>query len=135
MATMVFIHVLVILSLSLNLGAWTFKSSHSSLLDYLFFDLFYDHAMPNIRLVALGETRDHIEMHLSFIEKLLYISPLCPNFGFNPITLLVLLIHMVVHMVNGLFHSFHLGIHPLKHILNVHNFIEGFSPIFSQFIE
>ena len=131
---MVFIHVLVILSLSLNLGAWTFKSSHSSLLDYLFFDLFYDRAIPNIRLVSLVETRDHIEMHLYFIEKMLYISPLCPNFGFNPITLLVLLIHMVVHMVNGLFHSFHLGIHPLQH-LNVHNFIEGFSPVHSQFRE
>ena len=132
---MVFIHVLVILSLSLNLGAWTFKYSHSSLLDYLFFNLFYDHAMPNIRLVSLGETRDHIEMHLYFIENLLYLFPLCPIFGFKPITLLVLLLHMVAHMVNGLFHSFHLGIHPLQHLLNVHNFIEVFSPIHSQFRE
>ena len=44
------------MSLSLNLGAWTFKSLHSSLLDYLFFDFFYDRTMPNIRLVVLGET-------------------------------------------------------------------------------
>ena len=129
MATMVFIHVLVILSLSLNLGAWTFKSSHSSLLDYLFFDFFYDCAIPKIRLVSLDETRDHIEMHLSFIENMLYLFPLCPNFGFKPITLLVLLLHMVVHMVNGLFHSFHLGIHHLQHLLNVHNFTECFSLI------
>ena len=91
--------------------------------------------MPNIRLVSLGDTRDHIEMNLSFIEKLLYIFPMCTNFGFKPITLLVLLLHMVVHMVNGLFHFFHMGIHPLQHLLNVHNFTEGFSPIHSQFRE
>ena len=135
MATMVFIHVLVILSVILNLGAWTFKYSHSSLLDYLFFDFFYDCAMPNIRLVALGETRDHIEMHLSFIEKMLYLFPLCPNFGFKPITFPFLLIHMVVHMVNGMFHPFHLGTHPLQHLINVHNFTGGFFPIHSQFRE
>ena len=127
MATMVFIHVLVILSLILNLAAWTFKYYHSSMLDYLFFDFFYDHAMPNIKLLALGETQDHIEMHLSLIENMLYLFPLCPNFGFKPVTLLVLLLHIV----NGLFYSFHFGIHPLQHLLNVHNFIEVFSPIHS----